>query len=93
MKYYITKYAFTAGILEVDGELVLSGKYVRYKNGRYLCALGKEAFESLEEAKKRVRIRAASKVAALERKLSKVRPIAQGADVLVRRSDDESDGQ
>lgn len=88
MKYYITKHALTQGILEVDGDVSPSGKYVRYKNGYLLYAIGKDAFLSIDEARQRVRLQAASKVASLERKLAKIRPIAKGADVQIKRHDD-----
>ena len=88
MKAYVSKYALTGGVSEVEGEIVTgrSGtKYFKRAGKRYtnhqLLTVGKDVHETREAAVEAAEFLRARKLASLRKQIAKIESIsfAQGA--------------
>ena len=80
MKYWVTRYALSGGIIEVDGELsdccntmlcyMKSGKYSKGSN--YQCAHGKDFHDSRDKAVCRAIEMKKAKIASLKKQIKRV---------------------
>lgn len=77
MKWYLTKYALTRGIIEiVDGKTRSAGQYLAHgKHG--FDRVGVNVFASLEEAKADQRNRARKAIAAAKKKIAKLEKLLE----------------
>lgn len=81
IKYYVTKWWQTLGILEGKGP-VSKGGNISYVHCRAtVAALGTNAFETLDEAVADVRKRAAARVKSLRKELKRVEEMAKGKEI------------
>ena len=74
MKFYVTKYALTSGIREVEADEPSDGSaYISVKEWHFACfALGRDAFRTREEAEARAVVMAKKKLANLRKQIAKV---------------------
>jgi hypothetical protein len=73
MKVYVTKYALTTGIMEVDAELFANGNAVKW--GEYFQAAhgeGKDWHRTRESALKRCELMRARKIKTLRESIAKL---------------------
>jgi len=73
--YYQTRYALTSGIAEVEGEEGGHGYIQHGKHG--FDKLGKDIFETMEEAQADQRKRALKAIASSEKKIAKLRKMLE----------------
>ena len=82
MKAYVSKYALTGGVSEVEGAIVTgtSGtKYFKQAGKRYthpLLTVGKDVHETREDAVEAAEFLRARKLASLRRQISKIESIS-----------------
>lgn len=78
MKYYVTRYALTRGIEEVEGEKCgRKGDKVLIKSGNYwnwstVMDLGKDIFTNLKDARKKAEKMRFDKVAGLQKQINRI---------------------
>lgn len=77
MKVFITKYALTKGIIEVEGETTSSTTMVRYKSGKYPNQYIHKPFwyENREEAVKHAEELRKRKIASVKSQITKLEKI------------------
>jgi hypothetical protein len=82
MKFYITKYVLTQGILEKEGELVdsISGKKFLSCKGKYCNEYfhGNDFHDTKEKAMIRADIMLTSKIASLQKQIEKLEKLKFG---------------
>lgn len=78
---FLTKYALTNGILEIDHAELLGpdDKYVSYEsNGMHdLAQYGREFFATREEAEEEAKAMARRRISGLEKQIAKLRKLAE----------------
>lgn len=79
MTFYVTKWALTMGIVQVEGEKSNGGKYMDSGDGKVFARIGMDAFEDLEAARTNVRQRVLRKVASLNRQLKELQELGPGS--------------
>lgn len=71
MKYYITKYALSKGILYEECVVSSLGEYLRLVNDQWrnVFKIGRDAFETYEEARRKVETMRNKKIESLKKQL------------------------
>lgn len=77
MTFYVTKWALTLGIVQVEGEKTSDGKYM--DGEKVFARMGTDAFEDLEAARGNVRKRVLRKIASLNKQLQELQELGPGS--------------
>lgn len=88
MKLFVSKYALTIGILQVDGVICDPPSMISYRDGgydNYVHGEGREWHRSLSEASARAEAMRDKKIASLRKQISKLEASRGGCSVLVIR--------
>ena len=72
MKWYITKYALTSGIEEIESDFCNKGDQFWHIRGRYKIYRENEIFQTREEAVADANMRKERKIASLKRQIQKL---------------------
>lgn len=79
MKFFVSKYATTLNILELDGEMSNDGKYAYFSEYPFaFFKIGRDAFENLEEAVKAAEMQRDRKIKSLEKQIATLRKLTFG---------------
>lgn len=72
--FYITKHALTSGVEKKDLSLYISDSGDRYASGKHvLYFIGRDAFETIEDAIENVKLRKSREIKNVEKKLEKLK--------------------
>jgi hypothetical protein len=77
-KLYVTKYCLTNGVYEAEGDIEGESSYVhlRYSfGGKDYLQLGRDVFESIEEAKENFLKRKEKEISSMEKELAELKEL------------------
>lgn len=79
MKFFITKYALSGKLLELDGKKDEDGGYAHFREYPFVSfKIGRDAFERLEDALADIEARRNKKIRSLEKQIAQLKKLSFG---------------